>query len=60
MWPIFFSTSGRTEATFSYDDRYNQPSGQHIDFNGNTTTYTLDSEGRDVEKITYAGGSGIA
>ncbi len=42
-------------AEYHYDARYNFPSGQQTDFNGNQSTYTLRSDGRDIEMIDHAG-----
>ncbi|MDW8382032.1 MAG: Ig-like domain-containing protein [Verrucomicrobiota bacterium] len=45
----------KLEATFAYDLRYNLPAGAHTDFNGNTLTYGLRGDGRDVTSINHAG-----
>lgn len=39
--------------TYTYDSRYNLPSGKHINANGFATTYVLSSDGRSVQQVTY-------
>jgi RHS repeat-associated protein len=46
--------SSLTES-WSYDSRYNLHSGACNDLNGNSITYTLSGDGRDVESVDYAG-----
>lgn len=43
------------EGSWSYDPRYNQLSGTVVDANGNSLTYTLEGDGRDVQSIDYSG-----
>jgi RHS repeat-associated protein len=42
-----------TRSFASYDNRYNLPTGTVTDFNGKTATFTLTSDGKDIEKIDY-------
>lgn len=46
---------GEITESYSYDARYNQPSGVGTDGAGNSIIYTLDASGRDVEGIDYGG-----
>jgi RHS repeat-associated protein len=40
-------------AAFAYDERYNLLSGASTDFGGNPITYSVTSDGRDVEEIRF-------
>lgn len=44
--------SGYSES-FNYDPRYNQPSGVHIDANGFTHVFALQSDGRELVSIDH-------
>ncbi len=48
-------TPTQLTATYRYDGRYNVQSGDQSDFNGNTITYTLKTDGREIESINYIG-----
>lgn len=43
-------------ATFNYDRKYNQPSGDHQDFNEFTSTYELTDDDRSVARVSYGTG----
>ncbi len=40
--------------SYHYDPNYNLPSGPQVDANGNTITYALTSDSRDIQTITFA------
>jgi RHS repeat-associated protein len=43
-------------ATFDYDKKYNQPLGEHADFNGFTMNYILTPDLRSAASVTYSTG----
>jgi RHS repeat-associated protein len=43
-------------ATFGYDKKYNQPLGEHQDFNGFTMNYDLTDDLRSIASVTYSTG----
>lgn len=42
-------------ASHHYDNRYNLPAGNQMDFNGKTIVYTLTEDGTEVGTISYEG-----
>ncbi len=47
------------EATFSYNQDFNFPTGLHLDHNGNQIQYRLATDGRDIGRITYPGAGDV-